>query len=91
METIIKDDPVLSKAHDQYKHFTQNSKLLEVYEAHMKGQSQYKTDLLIARDEGKIEGKIETAIKMLESDMAVALISFCTGLSLEEIEKLKEQ
>ena len=39
--------------------------------------------------EGKAEGKAETAKKMLSKDFAVSLIAECTGLSEEEIEKLK--
>ena len=40
------------------------------------------------RNEGKIEGKIETAKNMIKKGMSVELISEITGLSTKEIEKL---
>ncbi len=42
-----------------------------------------------AKNQGIEEGKIETAKNMLNKGMDVVLISECTGLSIEEIEKLK--
>ncbi|MEA3496241.1 MAG: hypothetical protein U9R42_09425, partial [Bacteroidota bacterium] len=40
-------------------------------------------------EKGKIEGKIEDAIKMLEKGLEVALISEITGLTEKEINELK--
>ena len=31
METIIKDDPIINKAHKRYDNFTKNDQLMEVY------------------------------------------------------------
>ncbi len=42
-----------------------------------------------AKEEGREEGKIDDAKKMKQKGMDVALISEITGLSVEEIEKLK--
>jgi predicted transposase/invertase (TIGR01784 family) len=42
-----------------------------------------------AKKEGKIEGKIEIALKMLEKGMIVEDICDYTGLSRQEVEKLK--
>lgn len=39
--------------------------------------------------EGKLEGKLEIAKNMLMQNLSIAMISECTGLSEEEIEKLK--
>lgn len=96
MNIIIKDDPVLSKAHERYTQFTQNDELLEAYEARTKWQLQYKSDLSHAEEqgilkgkiEGKAEGKIEAAKKMLDKGFDVEDISDITGLSLDEIKKL---
>jgi predicted transposase/invertase (TIGR01784 family) len=41
-----------------------------------------------ALEEGKIEGKMETARKMLDDDLPIETISKYTGLSTNEIEKL---
>jgi len=36
MEQIIKNDPILTKAHERYAEFTRNDQLMEVYYARMK-------------------------------------------------------
>ncbi len=93
MKTIIGDDTIISKAHQQYVNFTQNDELLELYEARRKYQLQYNTDVTEARIEGekrgKIEGKVESAKQMLNDGLSVDKISQYTGLSPEEIEKLR--
>lgn len=43
-----------------------------------------------AREDGIKENTIETAKKMLENELSADLIVKCTGLSLEEVNKLKE-
>lgn len=89
METIIKDEPVLEKAHNQYTKFTSDEQLMSVYEARIKYQQQYNSDIAYAKEEGKLEGKQEDAQKMLAEGLSVELISRITGLSLQEIEKLQ--
>ena len=46
-----------------------------------------------AIEEGRIEGrqeeKIETAKKMLENRISKEIIANCTGLTLEEVEKIQ--
>ena len=42
-------------------------------------------------EKGKIEGKIETAIEMLKYGLDIQFIQQITGLTLEQIEKLKEE
>ena len=41
-----------------------------------------------ARDQGRAEGKIDVAKKMLEKNIDISLIIEVTGLTKEEIEKL---
>ena len=43
------------------------------------------------RNEGKIEGKIETAKNLLQNDVSIDIIINSTGLTKEEIEKLKDE
>ena len=42
------------------------------------------------RAEGRAEGKAEVAKAMLKNDLPVETIMACTGLSKEEIQKLKK-
>ena len=59
------------------------------YENSLKYYRDLKNSLDTAKEEGKIEGKIEDAIKMLEKGLEISLISEITGLTEEEIKKLK--
>ena len=51
-----------------------------------KEREQYKAE---GRLEGKKESKVEIAKNMLINNLSITIISDCTGLSKEEIEKLK--
>jgi predicted transposase/invertase (TIGR01784 family) len=46
------------------------------------------SEITVAREEGKAEGKRETALTMLKDGMLTCTISKYTGLSVEEIESL---
>ena len=49
-----------------------------------------KTGLREGRLEGERDKAIETAKKMLENEIPIDLITKCTGLSLEEVKRLKD-
>jgi len=68
-----------------------NPKEYQEYEDSLKYYRDLKNSLDTAREEGKIEGKIEDAKKMLEKKLDISLISEITGLSEEEINKLKDK
>jgi len=87
MKKIIKDDPILTKAHERYTEFTRNDQLMEIYNARMKQQADEKTRL----SDAKIEGKIETAKAMLNDGVPSTKVSKYTGLSLDIVEKLKNE
>ena len=67
--------------------FTQDQ--VRSYEDSLKYYRDIKNSLDTARDEGKIEGKIEVAKNLLLSGVPVDVIVKSTGLSIREIEKLK--
>jgi predicted transposase/invertase (TIGR01784 family) len=58
------------------------------YEDSLKYYRDLKNSLDTARDEGKIEGKIEIAAKALKKGLSINDISELTGLSAEEIKKI---
>lgn len=93
METIIKDDPVLEKAHNKYTQFTADDELMQLYEARIKYQLDYNSDIYNAKEEGREEGvkagKIEDALKMLDEGFKLDVISRITGLTISEIERLR--
>ncbi len=59
------------------------------YEDSLKYYRDLKNSLDTAKEEGKIEEKIETAIKMLEKGLDVSLIAEITGLTEHEINSLQ--
>jgi len=59
------------------------------YEDSLKYYRDLKNSLDTAKEEGKIEGKIEIAKKMILKGMEVSIISEMTGLTAKEINELK--
>lgn len=96
METLLKDEPVFQKAHHEFKRFTEDERLRDIYESRLKAQRDYVTLIENAREQGLEQGieqgtidtKRETAISMLKDSIAVEKISLYTGLSVEEIRTL---
>ena len=51
----------------------------------------YTNDLYCAEERGREEGKIETAVNLLAMNLSPDQISKATGLSVEQIESLKNE
>ena len=98
MKTVLEENPLLEKAHREYKKFTMDNKMREIYEYQEKKRkdentlikSSYEKGIKEGEIKGKIEGKIETAKNMLKMKFEIDSIRMATGLSFEEIEKLKQ-
>jgi predicted transposase/invertase (TIGR01784 family) len=91
VETIIKDDPVLQKLHSDYSKFTADDKMRDLYEARKKREYDELSRLQSARKEGMEEGLEQTARNMLKDGMQIDKIVLYTGLSVEELEKLRSE
>jgi predicted transposase/invertase (TIGR01784 family) len=61
------------------------------YIEHLIWTTDQESKILFAEKKGKIKEKYETAQKMLKYGMEISLISKCTGLSVEDIEKLSNE
>ena len=85
MTVLLKDNPVIGKAHKVYQDFTANDELMDIAEAREKWQKDVNTRLHHA----KMEGKLEDAEKMLAEGMDTSLIIRVTGLSEDQIRTLK--
>lgn len=59
------------------------------YEDSLKNYRDLKNSLDTAKEEGKIEGKIEVALNLLKNGISVDIIAKSTGLSDDDIKKLK--
>ncbi|HOG64021.1 MAG TPA: Rpn family recombination-promoting nuclease/putative transposase [Spirochaetota bacterium] len=101
MKVIINDDAIFAKAHEEYKTFTQDDRMRELYEAREKALKDRNTLLRIAEERGiekgieqGIEKGIEKGIRenarrMLEDGVPMNTIAKYTGLSIPEIEALR--
>ncbi len=92
LETVYKNKEevktMLIKALEkEKKEIFEKGKIEGKVEGKAKGKAEGKAE---GRMEGRIEGKIETAKRMLSKGMEVYLISEITGLSENEISKIKE-
>ena len=86
---ILLTDTDINKAHKVYKHFTEDERLREIYEARMKSKLDYNTDITLAKQEGLKDAKLDAAKKMLIKKYPIQDIADITGLPEEEINKLK--
>jgi predicted transposase/invertase (TIGR01784 family) len=94
MERITEKEPMIKRAMTVEDVFTQNEEERRLYELREKGRRDYASALLTAETRGEARGEMkakrESARSMLADAMSPDLISKFTGLSREEIEKLKD-
>ncbi len=95
MEELAKEDPMMQKALTTLEFLSQDEQTRMLYEARQKALHDYASAIGEAEDkgrvEGRMEGRMETARTMLAKDMDIALVSDVTGLSLEEVERLRKE
>ena len=85
----ILNEPIFQKGFEIARISSFNQKQLEIYEKDLIAYWDSTAVVETAHEEGKKEGKIEIAQKMLDNNLDVDLIQKCTGLSIEEIKKIK--
>ncbi len=76
---LFKTEEIAKFSREEYQH----------YEDSLKYYRDLKNSLDTAREEGKIEGKIEIAKNGLKEGYPIEMISKMTGLTEEEIKQLK--
>ena len=105
MSQLLKEDTIFEKAMKKYNYFTDNEDLLNEYDKReaylfyqaslMRGSRKdgFEEGIKKGKVEGIKEGKhaeqISMAIAMKNKNMDINLISEITGLSIEEIRKLR--
>ena len=89
MTVLLKDNPVIGKAHKVYQDFTANDELMDMAEAREKWRKDVNTRLHHAEQKGVERGKLETAEKMLAEGLGISMIARITGLSEEQIRSVK--
>jgi len=86
--TIFKDE-VFAQAFEKAELAKFDTTELDNYESSLKIYRDLKGVIDTAFDEGKIEGKIETAINLIIENSTNEFISKITGLDIEQVEKLR--
>lgn len=86
--TVFKDE-VFIQAFEKAELAKFDTAELDNYESSLKTYRDLKEVIDTAFDEGKIEGKIETAINLIVENSTNEFISKITGLDIEQIEKLR--
>ena len=89
MKGILDKSDDIQKAHKEYKKFTGDDKMRDLYEARLKFKRDQESLLRHAKMDGINEGKVEIAKSMLKNGETIEKISKYTGLSINEIEDLK--
>jgi predicted transposase/invertase (TIGR01784 family) len=89
MNTVIKDEPMLKKAHNEYTKFTADDKLRLMAISREMAELDRANSLYEAERKGKEEGIIDSVKNMLKEDIDTRMIARISGLSIEKIEKIK--
>jgi predicted transposase/invertase (TIGR01784 family) len=77
--------PEINEAKQIYEKAKTNPKLREMIEAREKAVRDYSNDISCAKEEGREEGKIEMAKKLVSAGIDIETIAKVSGLSVEEI------
>ncbi|HRX16984.1 MAG TPA: Rpn family recombination-promoting nuclease/putative transposase, partial [Spirochaetota bacterium] len=98
MKTLLKDEPMIVKAHDEFKKFTADERLRDIYESRLKAQRDHAYFMEIAREEGLekgmkegIEKGIEKVAITLLDDFDDETIAQKTGLTRDHVRTLRVQ
>jgi predicted transposase/invertase (TIGR01784 family) len=88
-EMAAQSNPVIKKAYVELKRLSQDEEAQLLYEAREKAIRDENSRIKSALKKGKIEEKMEIAKNFLNIGLSIEQISAGTGLTIEEIEKLK--
>ena len=98
LRKLIGSDKIIERAYKELDRFYWTEEELLGYDATIKRENDYKSSLVQKFDEGKAEGKAEgelnakyeIALKMLSKNMDDVLILECSGLTCDELQRLKQ-
>ncbi len=91
MEELAKEEPMMQKALTTLEFLSQDEQTRMLYEARQKALHDYASAIGEAEDKGRMEGRMETAKAMLADGMDTERIARLTGLSAEEVKRLRKQ
>ena len=95
MKVIMDDDAIFVKAHEEYTSFTRDDRMREIYEAREKALKDYNSGIKygkkLGREQGMKQNSKENARRMLADNVPIQAIAKYTGLSIAEIEALRDE
>ncbi len=91
LEEIAMSEPAIKKALEYQAYFMHDAKLRHKYELQEKAIRDYNSGMLAAKEEGIQEEKIQNAINFLKLGIDIETVAKGVNLSVEEIEKIKQQ
>ena len=98
MERLVKCDRGIERLEDGVRTFFRKRGNLALYRMRERAETDYRSNLKFAVQEAMTEGesrgrdlgRLETARRMLDMSLSPSQISQATGLSLDEVEALKD-
>ena len=91
LEELMEMDTDIRKAEQRLEYLSSDAKTIEIYKAREKSLHERANMISSAKEEGKIEGKIEAAKNMLQRGMEANIVAEVTELTTDEIEKIIKQ
>lgn len=88
LKELMDMDVAIYKANEKMTFLANDKEVLRLYNMREMAQIDYNSGMKKARNEGKIESKIEIARNLLEMNMSYDQIAKATGLTFEEINRL---
>ncbi len=88
LKMLIAKNPEIAATVDRLEELSLDTKFQHQALVREKAVRDYYSSMATAKDEGIIEGKIETAKNLLLMNMSIDDISKATGLSIEQIKEL---
>ena len=89
LKELMNMDAAIYKANEKLTFLANDKEVLRLYNMREMAQIDYNSGMRKAKDEGKIEGKIEIARNMKTDGEPIEKIVRYTGLTRERIENLK--
>ena len=90
LEELMAMDTAIYKANEKMEFLANDKEVLRLYHLREMAQIDYDSGMREAKDEGRVEEKIEVARNALEMNMPVDDIIRLTGLPRQQIEDLKK-
>ena len=99
LDMLSKGDDIMKEYIEDSKNASEQDEVIGMYDKELNDEMLKKAEIRENREEafnegleeGALEGKKETALKMLQDNLTLDTIAKYTGLSLEELNVLKEE